>query len=231
MQFKWKQLAGSISISGFEERVNNGKSALLNLLKAKTKQTELAIADKLGVALFAAAPAVTEIGSLVTTVDATSTIGDINSTTSAWWQATATASGSFAAQGLGDMRTLYNALIKYKAGDAPDVVITTQTVFEYYENFAQIIERITDTKMADLGFENLRFKNTVMFFDENCNSGVLYMLNSNHLKLIVHTQADFATTPFIKPQNQDSRVAQLLWQGELVTDERRKLGKLTGITA
>lgn len=230
-QFKWKQLAASVVITGFEEAVNRGKHAVLNLLKERTRHTEMSIADKLGNALFAAAPGTNDITSLATLVDATSTIGDINSTTYSWWQSTVTSSGSFSAQGLADMRTLYNTLSKYTANDYPDFGVTTQSVLEYYENLAVPHERIIDTTTADLGFEAMKFKGMKLFFDENATSGVLYMLNSKHMKLVVHSDRDFSTSPFVRPENQDVRVAQILWMGNLVTDERRKLGKLTGITA
>jgi len=35
----------------------------------------------------------------------------------------------------------------------------------------------------------------------------------------------------VKPINQDVRGGQLFWAGELVTDNRRKLGKMTSVTA
>ena len=232
-QAKWKQLAGVVSLSGLDIRVNQGKEALIKLLEAEIKNTELTLIDKLGSAIFAATQDALAIQTLVTLVDATSSIADINSTTYSWWQSTATASGAFAAQGLTDMRTLYNTLSKYNRSDTPDMLVTTQTVFEYYENKLDIIHRIVDTKNADLGFpeDAIQFKGAKMIWDENCNSGVMYFLNSNHIELVTHRDADFSNGPFIPSITQDAKVSHILWQGELVTDERRKLGKLTGITA
>lgn len=231
IQYKWKQLAGSITLSGFDLRVNNSKEAIVKLLTAETKNCESSLQDLLGQALFATSPATNDINSLVSLVDATSTVGDVNSTSSTWWQSNVVSSGSFAAQGLSDMRTLYNTLSKYNQKDHADVIVTTQTIFEYYENLVQVQQRINDNSLGDIGFETLKFKGTTMFWDEYCNSGVLYMLNTNHLELVVHSQADFNTTEFVKPANQDAKTAQILWMGELISDERRKQGKMTGITA
>jgi hypothetical protein len=41
----------------------------------------------------------------------------------------------------------------------------------------------------------------------------------------------FSLSEWVKPSNQDLMVAQLFWAGELTTKNRRKLGKLTSVTA
>ena len=85
--------------------------------------------------------------------------------------------------------------------------------------------------MATAGFQNIRYKTAPVTFSSNVPSGHLYMLRSDNLYLVVHSAANMKTTPFVKPSNQDARTAQILLQAEVVTDNRRKLGRLTGITA
>jgi len=232
-QYKWKQLAGAVTIAGIDLRVNKGESQIVNLLEAEINNCEMALIDKLGTALFAATQDPLAINTLVLLVDATSSIADVNSTTYDWWQATVTASGSFAGQGLPDMRTMYNTLSKYNRQDTPDMLVTTQTINEYYENKLDVIHRIVDTKNADLGFPSdaLQFKGAKIIWDENATSGVIYFLNSRHLELVVHADADFQNMPFVQAINQDAKTSQILSQLELCTDERRKHGKLTGISA
>jgi hypothetical protein len=232
-QYKWKQLAGAVTLAGIDLRVNKGKEQLINLLQAEITNCESSLMDKLGTALYAATQDALAMTTLVTLIDATSTIGDINSSTYDWWQATVTASGSFAGQGLPDMRTMYNTLSKYNRYDTPDMIATTQTINEYYENKLDVIHRITDMKNADLGFpaDALQFKGAKIIWDENATSGVMYFLNSKHLEVVVHSDADFTNMPFVQAINQDAKTSQILCQLELCTDERRKLGKLTGISA
>ena len=57
------------------------------------------------------------------------------------------------------------------------------------------------------------------------------MLNSGSLELVQHKNRLFSISEFGKPTNQDLRVAQVFWAGELTTNNRRKHGLLTGVTA
>jgi len=230
--YQWKQASTSVSVSGKEERVQNvGSSIVHRIVTAKQRQAELSIRDKINKAFFAAAPASKDIGSLVTTIDATSTIGDINSTNNSWWQATSTASGSFAAQGLADMRTLWNTLAQRNPVGGTDLIITTSSVFEFYEGSLQPQQRFQGSVSANGSFENLMFKSSPVTFDAAATSGVMYFINSGALEFISQARTNFVLTEFVKPANQDAKVAQLLFAGELTTNNRRKLGKLTGITA
>jgi len=229
-QYKWKEAATSISVSNREESVqNSGPSAVENLVQQKINQATESLKDLINTGLYAAAPGTNDIGSLATTVDATSSIGEINSTTYSWWQSDVNASGSFAGQGRADMLTLYNALLT--AGDAPDFIVTNPTVHSYYEGSLIPQLRYTSNASGDNSFETLKFKGLPVLMDVAATSGVMYFLNSKHLKLYVSSDNNMKLTPWVKPGNQTSKVAQLIMACELVTDNRRRLGKLTGITA
>jgi len=78
---------------------------------------------------------------------------------------------------------------------------------------------------------NLTFKGVPVIFDRSCTSGYIYFLNSKYLNLVVHSDADFSTGPFITPENQDVSTAMILFQGNLTTNNRRKLAVITGVTA
>ena len=172
------------------------------------------------------------INCITTLVDQVTSTGQVSKSSNSWWQCQTTASGSFAARGLSDMRNLYNNITNQSlAKGAPDLIISDQASFQYYEGTVQPQIRYSDTDMADAGFENLRFKGATMTYDPNCPSGKLYMLSSDALKLVTNKGTNFITTKFIQPSNQDAKVAQLLWAGQLVSDNIRRLGSLTGITA
>src|SRR6185369_1801359 len=128
-QYLYKQYAASISLSGKEERVQNkGKYEVLDIVKTKIEDAEMALRDNINTALFAASPASQDVGSLVTSIDATSSIGQINSTTYSFWQSTNTTSGSFSAQGIADMRTLWNTLAKRMPQSFPDLILATSDI-------------------------------------------------------------------------------------------------------
>jgi hypothetical protein len=231
--YLWAQYAATISISGLEERVQNvGDKAIIKLLESKVTQAEMSLADKLDIDLWASAVTGTNINTVVTLVDQTTSTGQVSKSSNSWWQCQTTASGSFAARGLADMRNLYNNITNQSlAKGAPDLICSDQASYQYYEATVQPQLRYSDTDMADAGFENLRFKGATMTYDPNTPSGKMYMLSSDALKLVTNKGTNFITTKFVVPANQDAKVAQILWAGQLASDNIRRLGSLTGITA
>lgn len=231
-RFTWKQMAASISISGLEEAQNaESDTRIINLLEAKTKQAEMSLGEQMDSQFFGAGGdgtlAFTGLQSIVST---TGTLGGISRTGNPWWQAkVATSAGSFAAGGLAAMRTKFNDVSK--GPDHPDLIMTDQTTFERYENILQPQERFTDSKTADGGFQNLKFKDAVVMYDFYCTAGSMYFLNSKYLNWNVHKDVDFATTAFVKPDNQDARVAQILVYGDLTVSNCQRQGLISGFTA
>jgi hypothetical protein len=133
------------------------------------------------------------------------------------------------------MRHLYNVLSD--GGEHPDIGLAGQSVFEAYESSLVPNERFLDTKLGDSGFQNLRFKGMTMVYDPGIVTPIptttvtsaapgtpLYMLNSEYLKWVVDSQTDFYTTPFVRPANQDARVAQILLMAQLTCSNRQKQG-------
>ena len=231
--YLWAQYAATISISGLEERVQNvGTAAIIKLLESKVTQAEMSLADKLDIDLWASAVTGTNINTITTLVDQTTTTGQVSKSSNSWWQCQTTASGSFAARGLADMRNLYNNITNQSlAKGAPDLICSDQPSYQYYEATVQPQLRYSDTDMADAGFENLRFKGATMTYDPNTPSGKMYFLSSDSIKLVTNKGTNFITTKFVVPANQDAKVAQILWAGQLASDNIRRLGSLTGITA
>lgn len=231
-QYLYKQYAASISLSGKEERVQNkGKYEVIDLVKTKIEDAEKALQDKLNQDLFAASPASQDVGSLVTSIDATSSIGQINSTNYSFWQSSVTTGGSFAAQGISDMRTLWNTLSQRAPSSVPDLILTTPTVHGYYEASLIAQQRYESNGTGNASFNKLMFKSSPIDMDAQCTAGAMYFLNSDVMELVIDPDTDFKMTDWVKPANQDARVAQYLVALELVIKNRRKLGKNLSITA
>ena len=230
-QYLWKQGSVAVKVNGLEAEMNKGEQALIDLISARLKDAEKSGQEMLSTEIFMASPGSKDLISLPSLVDASSNIGDIDSSSYSWWQANVTTSGSFAAQGLSDMRGLYNTLSQYDENDIPDFIVTTQAVHQYYEGVLQPQERFQNTDKADAGFMKLLFKSIPIVWDPKATSGVIYMLNTNHIELAVSSSRDFEPSKWIEPDNQDSRVCKLLWMGCLFSDARRYLGKMTTVSA
>ncbi len=232
LQYKWKTAAVSVSLSGVDLAKCRGKEQIVDMLSQEIENAKASAQDLVGAALFTATPADEAINSIPLIAGGTDSVGGHDGTTDTWWAPTIVSSAvSFAAAGLANIRTTFNTLCKYKQTDKPDFMITSQTLFEYYENLGQPQQVIQSTDEMDLGFQTLMFKKCQIFWDENCGTDDWYLLNSNHLGLVVMAGREFSPTEWVKPANQDVKTMQLLWMGNLVTNERRKLGSLTDLNA
>jgi hypothetical protein len=230
-QAHWKNYAVSITISGDELRKNSGRDKVIGLLEGKTMQAEMTLKQDMTSALFASSTSADHVECLTTMIDATSSIQDINSTSYSWWQSTSTTGGSFAGQGLSDMRTTYTTLNKLAPEGTPDIIVTTDTVYNYYEGSLTPQTRYTPGGTYESSPDALKFKGATVFYDSGCNSGVMYMFPSKHLYLVINSNGDHKTTEYVKPANQDAKTAQIIVMLQLVTNARRKLGKIISITA
>ena len=233
--YEWKEGAVSITISRKEERQNSGKHKIVGLLDHRVKNAKRTIESKMNKALFATAPGVKQPNSLEELIDASDPargdLGGIDRSTYPWWQANETASGSFAAQGLTDIRTMHTTCATSGGKYRPNFAVTTASIYDYYEKALQPQARYTDEKMLNAGFDNIKFRNMVITYDEDCNSGKMFFLHDEMIKLVIDTQSDMAVMPFVKPSNQTARTAQIVSMCQLIPVQPRKLGKLTGITA
>lgn len=229
-EYRWQNMYEPIQVTRDEERQNSGSEhKLLDLVGTKIQLSEMAIKDRLGQALVTNVADANNLIDLSTLVN-TGTLGTIAGGTDTFWQSTVTASGAFASQGLTDMQTLYYAISSSSVMDNPTHILTTRTVFQKYEQTRLPLERIQNTQTASAGFVNLTFKGVPIIWDQYVDSGVLYMMNSNYWNLVVDSATDMVTTPFITPTNQTVKVAFILWRGNQTTNNRRRMGKLTGIS-
>ncbi len=264
-QFDWKQLYATIAISGLEEAQNSGREQIINLLEAKIMQAEETLKRRLNGMLFgtyaSGAPANDFLG-LPAIVDATTAVGGIDPTSgadAAFWAALEDTGASVDAAGLeAKLRDLYNA--SSDAGpDTTDAIFTNAYGFGFYESTLTPQVRYTDTDKANLGFQNLMFKDVPMMWDFQCSGGTegttatdsasFYGLNSKYVGLKIHKDRNFAQSPFTdnltgtagavasgagignaSANALDARVSFITTYGNHVVRNRRRLWKLTGVT-
>jgi hypothetical protein len=230
-EYDWKQYVASISISGIEEAKNNGEQEIINLLEAKIMQAEESMREGFNQMFFGDGTGNSgkNWNGLGNLVEASGTVGGINRATSGneyWRSYEENTSGALT---LAQMATAYNSVSV--GNDHPDMVLTTQTLFEKYESLLQPQLRYTDTKTADAGFQNLLFKAAPVVYDTHCTSGVVYFLNSKYLTLVGHSSKWFAQTQFVSPEDVDARYALIMCYGNLTVRNAAKQGKLTAKTA
>lgn len=236
-EFNWKQYSASIAISGEELRKNSGsKTRVLDLLEARVKQAEMSLKEEIGTGIWSdgtgnGSKDLTGLRAMVTN---SGTYGGINSTTYPWWTANVDAT---ATQTLALMRTSFNNA-SIDGNDTPDLLVGTQAVYEGYEakltSFNSVVSIQTkgegEKTLGDAGYQTLGFKGKPVIWDSLCPTYGLYYLNLNHMKLVVHSDANFKITDKLAPVNQDGFVRHILFMGNLTCDRRKSFSVQTTLS-
>lgn len=258
-QFAWKQLVATIAISGLEEAQNNGKEQMVNLLEAKVMQAEETLKTLLNGMLFGTRTGTTpanDFNSLQALVDSTGTVGGINSGVETWWASVEDAVGAVDAAGLeAALRSAYNQASD-SGNDRVDSIFTNSWGYEFYESTLTPQVRYTDTAKANLGFQNLLFKDVPIFWDfqapegdgtatdGNTTTAMFFGLNSKYVGLKIHSDRNFKQSPFSDNLSGsvasahatsgatsavDARVSFITTYGNATIRNRRRCFKLTGV--
>lgn len=126
------------------------------------------------------------------------------------------------------------------AGGAPNVVVSDQVTYEAYNNALDQQVRYTNTAMADMGFDTIKLRGATMIWDEivpdidngtaDVTVGTAYFINTKFYNLIIDSETDIETTPFVEPENQTAKTAKILFMGNATVSNMRKHGVAYGIS-
>lgn len=229
-RFDWRQMAGSVAINGIEEAKNSGEAAFINLLEAKVMQAEMSIAAVLNAMLYSngAGNSGKDWNGLGNLVSATGTVGGINSATAGneFWRSVAIA----VAAERTDSKWTTAYLTATNGSDKPNFAVTTQDLFQHYEEGLVPQLRFTDNKRADSRFEHLLFKGVAVHYDLDCPTGNTYFLNTKYIGLVGHTKKWMTTSKFREVPDVDGRWAQIISYGNMTIRNRKRQAVLTGQT-
>lgn len=258
-EYDWKQIAGSVTISGREEFINSGsKTRILNLLESKIQQLQISMMLEVNRQLQADGTGnggkdLTGLAVAVEDGTAWSVYGGIDSNAFPYWRnqwiggvtITDTAAAPLTPTTAGPLhdalRTLYNSASRGKI--KPTFIASSQALYEAYEKTLVLNERFLDMKLGDAGFQNLMYKATPWVFDEDMPNNNVYpslgtdllnqelvMLNVDFMRFVLGRGKNFVVTDFQKPENQDAKVSQVLFYGNLTTNNRARQARLSGVT-
>lgn len=137
------------------------------------------------------------------------------------------------------LRRMYNYCGR-GSGGYPDLVLFDQVSYETYENSLDTKIRYTNTKMADMGFDNLKLRGATCIWDEDVpdvengsdtiTTGNATFINTKFYNLVIDSETDIVTTPFVEPENQTAKTAKILFMGNTCVSNMRKHGVLWGIS-
>lgn len=251
-EYLWKQIAGSVTISGTEEFQNQGRARLINLMEAKMLQLDESMQLEVNRMLFQDGTGnfgkdLTGLNIAVEDGVAWSTYGGIDSSVAAnsfwrnqWVNFTGAGNTSFgtasgaSVQGMNVMRNVWNSCARGK--NKPTLIISDQALYEAYEKHGEgskleIQSGGAAVSLLDMGFVSQTFKRTAFVFDDDCPAQTMFFLNSNYLRFVVGKGRNFITTPFIRPKDQEAKVAQVIFYGNLTCANRARQGRIGNFVA
>lgn len=233
--FDWKQWACTVGINGLEEIKNSGKERVINLIESRIKAGKITASNELAEVVFSDGSTSNQIGGLRQLVaddpTASATVGGIAQQTYSFWRNQVEVGAATSTTLQGDMNNLWYKTIRNN--EKTDLIVGDLTYVAAFEASLQTIQRLTDPKMAKLGFENIMYKSAPVVYDSHCPSGVsvstsarMYFLNTNYLYLRPHKDRNIVPLEERASFNQDAYIIPLVFAGNLTTSNRARQGVL-----
>ena len=239
-KFDWQQVAIHVTASGREIRLNSGKEAMIDLVKARKKNATHTAANNMSIDIYSDGTLSNQIGGLANLIqtDGNGTVGGIDASTFSFWQnqfkemtgtnLAATPNATNAASMKSDMNNLW--LSTTRGTDTTDLIVMTHDFYVLYETGEQQLQRYADGELAKAGFATLKFKSADVVFDDNTNFGTTdekaFFLNTDYLYMIQHREAKWTADDEKKPVNQDAVVIPMYWMGNMACSNRARQGVL-----
>lgn len=231
-QFNWKQFAGSVSIAGLEELENDGPEAVFNLLRQKILVLEDSMRQHLDEMVHNPTTSKNAkdflgLDNLIEDVAAASqsVVGGIDKSLHAFW---ANKFKDISATGLTNltsaMRNFRNTCSK--GISHPDLLVSPYLEYEAYQDQNSGKLRISDTRLMDVGFENIKFEGMTWIPNENSIANRIYFINTKYIRIKLHRRRNFVMTPFRQPIDQDAQLSQVLVAGNMTINNGRFQGVL-----
>lgn len=257
LQFQWKQAAAEINVDTLDVKKNAGSEAqLIDYVEVLTDNAFNSLYDVFGYRIFGTKP---DPATGATVVNATPTIDPITGSpafdglyngvldTGVYGGITrgagfGTPGASIIAQANLAVGVPYsNALAMNSWGaatfgnDQPDLIVTTQKIFNQMWARAQAQDRNSPGPLRDVGFRTINFNGAEVVVDQHCLAGNMYFLNTKYIEMWIEETTDFvrrgaAWGPNGFPVfNQDQFVDQLVLYGNLIIPGPRYQAIITGI--
>ncbi|MET3699351.1 hypothetical protein ABID53_003734 [Bacillus oleivorans] len=236
-EFKMKQLYSSIVFSGYEEAADKGELAVKKLVAQAVEDAEATLKDLFATQIFGngtgnAGKDLTGLAAAIDDGTAVATYGGIGRATETWWKSYVKKSANGSVLTIAHMREVFTKCVRGGIENKPDFIVTDlATWIKYAElidgktNIQQPLGKIGQ-EFANLGFTQLSFMGVPVVYDEFCPANTMYFINSNSIQLYGKPGRIFQPSEMVKPHNQDAKIGQIFFAGELVGNECRANGRL-----
>lgn len=225
-----------VTLSYTDDLANRGSAQVFDLLEAKYKSARSTMERNLTVGLFGTGEKATygtapivglqaAVANDPTTDPTAGAYGGITRDTTAatdFWKNQIKDMTSLATLTMLKLQNLWG--LSSDGNEHPDIIITTQAIYDFVWNLADARQRLGNEEAAKLGYQSIDFNGVPLIVDKNCTAGVIYMLNTDYLYLKVHKDDDMASTPFLQGTTQLVKVKYITWTGQLINSNPRYQG-------
>lgn len=240
LQYQRKNLGDNIVRYWDDEMKNKGEAQILSYAKELIENHKMTMEATLGVALWAdqGSLAINTLPGLLPNDPTVGTVGGIDRAANEYCRnQTYDMRGEDVSVSLiPRMRTMFNECSKKKGKGrkTPDIILTTQEIFEEYEDQVIALGQVQlannkGTQRADLGLGGLSYKGAEMYWDPECPEGEMYFLNSDTIEFAYDPDAWMEMTPWKHKHNALDRYAQTYTVCNLLFNNFAKNGKIWGI--
>ncbi len=237
-EYQWRQIALAVVSSGLQLRINSGDSQIIKLAKSKIKNAIRTFKNNFSYDAYSDGTLANQVNGIQALVanNGLGTVGGIDASQWAFWRnkvqsaAAPLQGGAAIVPGPTTMESLMLPLwlSLTRGDDKPNLIVTDNNYFSFYEQSQTSIKRYTSNDEPSGGFLSLKYKGADVIFDGG--SGIpnnsMYFLNMDYMGLTVHKDADMTVLDEAKPFNQDGAVVPVLWMGNLTCSNRALQGVL-----
>lgn len=207
--YPWRHVASSATISEIEKVSNSGKEKLFDLMEGRIRQAVRSMVNLLGSEIYSdgtnfSANTIIGLAAGISTTPgsnpASGSVGNLDAVSNSWWRNNAaTTCGSFAANGVKGSTT--DLVLKHfnnctdGAMDRPTAILSAQDVFEFYNaTLLTTVRYIDPMQKGDLSFGGLYYQGMPWYWDRQCVSGRMYILNTKYVHFYVDPMMMFKWT-------------------------------------
>ncbi len=244
IQYNWRYLGGTVSMTKTEMLENSGPVALADIAETRINQTLRTMNMILGNEIFSdgtnyGGQTIVGLQTGIAT-NATTSVGGLDPASFPFWRNSyRTSCGSFIANGVKGSANDYvlNMFNSCTDGmyDRPTALLSDQATWEYYNNAnTQEVRYIRGGGAggtADMSFQALEYQGMKWYWDRQCPAGTIYFLNSNYVHFMTDPRFTFEWTSPLSYPNQLAYTRIVGLRLALVYKSRMFLGVTTGWSA
>ena len=237
-EFALKLCAVPVAINGEDMLKNSGKEQMIDLFEKRVENAKKTMINQMSVAIYgdgtaSSGKAIGGLKLLVADDPTSGTVGAINRATKGnefWRNLSVTADEALTSETIRKkMDKLFLALTR--GTDKPDLIVADNSMYSKYEEGLTPLQRFSDAKLADAGFQTLKFKGVDVIYDGGkggrCPEGHMYFLNTDYIYLRPHKDRNMKVVGGNRMAiNQDALYKIIGWAGNMTMSNASLQGVL-----